>query len=246
MKYAAVMTRLEILRVFRNKRYMIFTLALPVGMYLLFGSNKKAIDNATETANVFYMISMATLGAFSGSLMGSAARISLERKSGWTRQLRLSPLPSYAYITGKMSAALTTSIPSVIVVMLLGATYGGVHLSAAKWILLALGIWLGSAVFAALSVAIGYRFDPDAIQPVTILIYLPMVLLGGIYFAWDPNSFMHKVASWLPTWRVTQISGDVVAGAPFPMAALWVLLGWLALFAALAVVSVRTAYRAES
>lgn len=246
MNHVLVITRLEILRVFRNKRYMIFTLALPLGMYLLFGSNKKAIDNTGQTANLFYMISMATLGAFSGSLMGSANRISTERKAGWTRQLRLSALPSWAYMVGKIAAALATSVPSVIIVMLVGHFVGGVDMTITKWVYLALAIWLGSAVFAALSVAVGYRFDPDTIQPVTILIYLPMVLLGGIYFAWDPNSFMGKFAQWLPTWRVTQISGHVVSGTAVPMAALWVLLGWLALFVALAVVSIRTAYRQES
>jgi ABC-2 type transport system permease protein len=246
MKHTLVITRLEILRVFRNKRYLIFTLALPVGMYLLFGTSKNSIDNSGQTANLFYMISMSTLGAFSGSLMGSANRISTERKAGWTRQLRLSALPSWSYMVGKMAAALATSIPSVVLVMLLGHFVGGVDMAATKWIYLALVIWLGSAVFAALSVAVGYRFDPDTIQPVTIGIYLPMVLLGGIYFAFKPDSFMGKFATWLPTFRVTQISGHVVGGTSVPLSALWVLLGWLALFVGLAILSIRTAYRQES
>jgi ABC-2 type transport system permease protein len=246
MNNAILMTRVEVVRVFRNKRYLIFTLALPVMMYLIFGKHHDQTPNdVATTVNVFYMISMATLGAFSGALMGSANRISTERKTGWTRQLRLSPLPSWAYITGKMGAALATSVPSVAIVLVLGHFYGKVHLSLDKWIFLALIIWLGSAVFAALSVALGYRFDPEAIQPATMLVYLPMVLLGGIYFA-PPKGVMHDVATWLPTWRIGEMSDAVVYGGPFPGTALAVVLGWLGLFAALAVVSVRTAYRQES
>ena len=39
--------------------------------------------------------------------------------------------------------------------------YGGVHLTAWKWLAIAGIIWLGALTFAALAVAIGYRFAPE-------------------------------------------------------------------------------------
>ena len=68
MNAALTVTRVEVTRVYRNKRYLIFTLALPVMMYLLFGKQGSDMKNSGLTVNVYYMISMATLGAFSGAL----------------------------------------------------------------------------------------------------------------------------------------------------------------------------------
>jgi ABC-2 type transport system permease protein len=230
---AVTMTKMEVLRVFRNKRYTIFTLALPVMMYLIFGKSSSNLAGAGMTVKVYYMISMATLGAFSGALMGSATRISAERKSGWTRQLRLTAMPGWAYVAAKIVAALATTLPSVIVVLLLGKFYGGITMDAGwKWIALGAVIWLGSSIFAALSVALGYRLDPEALQPATMLVYLPMILLGGTYFL--PQGWLHKVALGLPTWRLHEIAGDVIVGTKVSMSAV------------LVIVAVRTANRAES
>lgn len=243
MNAALTMIRVEVTRVYRNKRYLIFTLALPVMMYLLFGKQASDLKNSGLTLNVYYMISMATLGAFSGALMGNATRISAERKSGWIRQLRLSSLPSWAYVVSKIVATFATTLPAVVIVLVLGRLYGGVHLSVVKWVSIALVVWIGSMVFAALSVAMGYRLDPESVQPASILVYLPMVLLGGVYFL--PEGWLHKVALALPTWRLHEISGDIVNGVSAPAAAYLVIAAWLVGFVALAVVSVGTANRQD-
>jgi ABC-2 type transport system permease protein len=246
MNAALIMTRTEITRVLRNKRYMVFTLMLPVLMYLVIGVHKDHLDNTDTTVNVYYMISMATLGAFSGALMGNAIRISTEKKSGWIRQLRLTALPSWAYVTAKMVSSLATTIPSVVIVFILGRTVGGVRLDAGwKWGALALVIWIGASIFSALSVAIGYRFTPDSVQPVTMVIYLPMVILGGIYFA-PPKGFMHNVATALPTYRVTEISNSLIADGTVPSVALAVIAAWLLGFVLLAVFSVTMANKQDS
>ena len=239
MNAALIMSKVEVTRVFRNKRYLIFTLALPVMMYMIFGKTTGQMTGANMEVKVYYMISMATLGAFSGALMGSAVRISTERKSGWTRQLRLTAMPGWAYVVAKIAAALCTTIPSVVIVLLLGKVYGGVSLDAAwKWAALAVVIWIGSSIFAALSVAIGYRMDPEAVQPATMLVYLPMILLGGIYFF--PSGWLGKVASALPTWQLHQVSGQIIAEGSVPMNGVLIILAWGAAFTFLAAIAFRT------
>jgi hypothetical protein len=47
------------------------------------------------------MISMATYAAI--GRLGGAIVIAQERESGWTRQLRVTPLPPIAYATGSSS-----------------------------------------------------------------------------------------------------------------------------------------------
>jgi ABC-2 type transport system permease protein len=69
-----------------------------------------------------------------------------------------------------------------VIVLVLGRFYGDVHLAAWKWLAIAGAIWLGAFTFAALAVALGYRFMPDTVQPVAMFVYFVMSILGGLWF----------------------------------------------------------------
>src|ERR1700750_556488 len=118
------------------------------------------------------MIASATFGAFSGALNGNAQRISQEKKEGWIRQLRLTPLPANAYVITKILVSLATTSPSMVPGLLLGRFYGIVHLPAWQWPVIAVTVWFGSTIFAALAVAVRYRVPPDQGQPITLIVYL--------------------------------------------------------------------------
>src|ERR1039457_5190019 len=124
MSGTLALAKAEISRLRRNKRYMIFTVALPVMFYLIFGKQKAQGYQVSFAA--FYMVGMASFGAFSGALNNNAMRISQERKDGWVRQLRLTPLPASAYVVAKVLASMATTVPSILVVFLLGRFYSGV------------------------------------------------------------------------------------------------------------------------
>ena len=175
------LTKAELSRLMHNKRYFIFTVAFPVILYLLIG--RQVTDHAYGIAfGAYYMIAMATFGAFSGALNGNAQRISQEKKEGWIRQLRLTPLPANAYVVTKILVSLATTIPAIVLVLLLGRFYGNVHLPAWQWPVIAVTVWFGSTIFAALAVAIGYRFAPEQVQPITLIIYFIFAILGGLWF----------------------------------------------------------------
>jgi ABC-2 type transport system permease protein len=230
--------RAEVMRLRRNKRYAIFTLAIPVILYLVLApsiKNAKAIPGVNYAA--YYMITLAALGAISGSLMGNAQRIAQERKDGWVRQLRLTPLPANAYVVGKIVASMAVTIPSVVIVLLLGRFYGGVHLATWQWFAIFGAIWVGTLTFTALGIAIGYRYAPDTVQPIAMIIYLGMSILGGLYF--PVTGFLEKIAKVLPTYQITHIGADVITGQSIPAIAFIVIGAWFAGFMALAIISVR-------
>jgi ABC-2 type transport system permease protein len=229
--------RAEIMRLRRNKRYAIFTIALPVILYLVVAPSVKNVRVYGVSYAAYYMIAMASIGAFSGALTGNAQRIAQERKDGWVRQLRLTPLPANAYVVGKIVASMAVTIPSVVIVLLLGRFYGGVHLELWKWFAIFGVIWIGSLTFTALAVAIGYRFNPDTVQPVAMVIYLVMSVLGGLFFA--VGGFLGHMAKFVPTYQMTRIGTDLIASQSIPVTAFIVIAVWFAAFLALAVVSVR-------
>ena len=231
-----MLSRLEIKRVLRNKRYLLFTIGLPVVLYLCFGRSQTVAYGVGFKA--YYMIAMASIGAFSGALNGNSMRISQERKDGWIRQLRISALPASGYVVAKIVASMVTSVTSVVLVLLLGRFYGGVHLELWKWIALGGAIWIGAMTFAALAVAVGYRFMPDTVQPITMFIYLGMSLLGGLWF--PLSGTLGNIAKALPTYEITRIGTGVIGQGTISMGRVGIILAWLAGFVALAAVSVRS------
>ena len=182
------LTRVELKRVMRNRRYLIFTVAFPVVIYLLLaknGSNKA--DGISFAA--YYMISMAT------------------------------------------------TIPSILIVFLLGRFYGNVHLHAWQWPAIAVTVWFGATIFAALAVAIGYRYQPDQVQPISIVLYFFFAILGGLWF--PLTGFLQKAGELTPTYDVVKIGSDVIGNTAVPAGLAIGLVVWLGIFVALATVSVR-------
>jgi ABC-2 type transport system permease protein len=231
------LTKAELRRLMRNRRYFIFTVAFPVILYLLIGRQVRASAYGIQFG-AYYMISMATFGAFSGALNGNAQRISQEKKEGWIRQLRLTTLPPNAYVVSKVLVSLATTIPAIVLVLLLGRFYGNVHLPAWEWPVIAITIWFGSTIFAALAVAIGYRFAPDQVQPVTLIVYFLFAILGGIWF--PLNGVMGRIGQLTPTYEAVKIGTDVIQGGSLPWGYPVGLVIWLGIFAALAIMAVRT------
>jgi ABC-2 type transport system permease protein len=231
------LTRAELRRLMRNRRYFIFTVAFPVILYLLVGKqvNAKAYGIGF---GAYYMIAMSMFGAFSGALTGNAQRIAQERKDGWIRQLRLTPLPANAYVVSKVLISLATTIPAIVIVLLLGRFYGDVHLPAWEWPVIAVVVWFGSTIFAALAVAIGYRFSPEQVQPVALVIYFVFAVAGGLWF--PVTGFLGKVGQFLPTYDAVKIGSDVIQGTSVPVGLPIGLVVWLGIFVALATVAVRS------
>lgn len=231
------LARIEMVRLRRNRRYMIFTLGLPVVLYLLVA---KQVNHATAYGvayKAYYMVSMAAFGSFSGALTSNAQRISQERKDGWIRQLRLTTLPPQSYVIAKIIASLATSVPSIIIVLALGRFYGGVQLAGWKWLVIGVAVWLGTMTFAALAVAIGYRFAPDTVQPITMFVYLVMTFLGGIWFAL--GGMLQNIGKALPTYQIIKIGTDVIGTGNVSASSVVIILAWLVGFIALAWLAVR-------
>jgi len=96
MSGTIALTRAEIARFRNNRRYLIFTVLLPVMFYLIFAKENDTTGGVSFAA--FYMIGMASFGALSSALNNNAMRMSQEKKDGWIRQLRLTPLPANGYV----------------------------------------------------------------------------------------------------------------------------------------------------
>jgi ABC-2 type transport system permease protein len=88
--FTAGMIGLELRRMTRNRRTVIFTLILPAVFFLLFGTSGDYKTERLGDGNVtgYVLVSMAVYGAMLATTSGGAM-VSIERAAGWSRQLRL-------------------------------------------------------------------------------------------------------------------------------------------------------------
>ncbi|MCK7627561.1 ABC transporter permease [Streptomyces sp. RS10V-4] len=226
--------KLEILRTLRNKKFMFFSVIYPPALYLIVAgaADRKPIPGTGLSTGLYYMVSMAAFGAMTAVLLGNSERIAKERQAGWVRQLRLTALPGRGYVAAKIAAAATVSLPSILVVLGVAAVVKDVRLEPWQWGAIAAGTWLGSFVFAALGVAIGYLATGDAVRPISMLVYFALAFLGGL---WMPMTLLpqwvQNVSEWLPTHAYTAL-GTAVEGGSAPHAKdMAILLGYGLLFA---------------
>jgi hypothetical protein len=109
--------RLELLRTLRDRRWLIMTVAMPVGLYLLFSGvfgNQPPTNGLTVDVGI--MVSMAAFGAMGAVLAASGPRIAQERGNGWLRQLAITPIAPRSQLLAKVMAAMTLGLPALVLV----------------------------------------------------------------------------------------------------------------------------------
>jgi ABC-2 type transport system permease protein len=215
--------RLEAVRLFRNKRVVIFSTLMPALLVLIIGGVSVGGD---PDAKKYVMVSMALFGAMTAAI-SSGGTIAVERGLGWNRTLRLTPLSPGAYVLNKVFLALLVAVPPVVTTFLIGAIGLHVRLTAAEWALCFAGAWLSSLPFAALGVVIGYLAKPDSVQQVSALLNLTLAAFGGLWVPVDlMPGVMQGIAKFTPSYWTGQVARSPLDGGHIDGQAIAVLLGW--------------------
>src|SRR5258708_38889053 len=164
----------EFLKSLRYPMYSVSTLLFPIMFYILFGlvMGKQMIGGVRTT--VYLLAAYGTFGVMGASLFGTAASLASERGLGWLQVKRASPMPPAAYFLAKVIMSLIFSTIVVMLLLLLGVTFGGVHLPAITAGKLVLTLVGGSLPFCAMGLAIGYFAGPTSAPAVINIFYLPM------------------------------------------------------------------------
>ncbi|MEV0164715.1 ABC transporter permease [Nonomuraea fuscirosea] len=220
--------RADIVRMLRNRRYLVFVVAFPVALYLI---NANIYGDETAGSglgyNVILMVSMAAYGALASSMMSSAVPLATERQSGWLRQLQITPLPSWAVIAAKISTALALVLPSLLLVSVAAVVQQGVSLPPGRWVALLLAMWLGTVPFIALGLALGSALSADAAQPASMVCMFALAIAGGLWF--PPEIFgatMKTVAELTPSFHYASLGWSLAGGHGVDAMDVLVVAGW--------------------
>jgi ABC-2 type transport system permease protein len=205
--FSAGMVALELRRLMRNKRTVIFTLVMPAVFFLLFGTGGDLKSQRVGGGNVtgYILISMAVYGAMLATTSGGAM-VSVERAAGWSRQLRLTPLKPVAYIAVKLTLAMILGAVSVGVAFVVGAL-AGAQLPAAAWVECGLLAWVCALVFAAFGVFMGYLLPSENVMQILGPVLAVLSFAGGLFVPLDTlGHTFATIAKFTPVYGVGEIA----------------------------------------
>ena len=231
-------TRYEVLRSFRNWRFVVLTLAFPLVLYLtVAGANGHVRFDGTPF-RLYFMTAMATLGTIAAVVSGGAV-IAADRAAGWTRQMRITPLKVGAYFRAKVFCGYLRALLTMVLLGLAGTALG-VRLSAREWLTVVGLLLVGLIPFAVLGVMLGHLISSDAMAPSVGGIVTLFCLLGGVYgFQIAKSGPMFEVIKGLPSFWLAQAGKAVDGGGGWPAEAWIVLAAWTAALIPLAVLAYR-------
>lgn len=205
---------LELRRMLRNRRTLVFTLVMPPVFFAIFGVQSDFKTEAYGSGNVtaYVMVSMAVYGAMLATTSGGAM-VAVERALGWSRQLRLTPLRPAAYVATKILVAMVLGLVSVTAVFVVGGVLGA-HLPVAAWAGCFLLSWLGSTVFAAFGLFMGYLLPSENVMQVLGPVMAVLAFAGGLFV--PPTGWFATVSRFFPTYGVAALArsplGEVGGG----------------------------------
>jgi ABC-2 type transport system permease protein len=231
--FSGGMIALELRRMMRNKRTVVFTLIMPAVFFLLFGTSSSYKTERVGAGNLtgYVLISMAVYGAMLATTSGGAM-VSIERAAGWSRQLRLTPLRPLAYIAVKLALAMIIGAVSVAVAFLVGAL-SGAQLPASAWIGCGLLAWVCALVFAAFGLFMGYLLPSENVMQILGPVLAVLSFAGGLFVPVDQlGSTFATIAKFTPVYGVGEIARyPLTHDGNLWLAALNVVV-WTAVFAA--------------
>ncbi len=232
--FKPAIVRLEVRRLLRNRRTLLFTVLFPVFFFLIFGLNSSYAKNRVGPGNVsaFIMISMALYGAVLATSSGGAM-VAVERLAGWSRQLRITPLQPAAYIAIKMVTSLILGLAAVLAVYVVGLLTHKASMPAYLWVVTAAALWIGSLLFAAFGLFVGYLLPSENVMQVIGFALMLFSFGGGLFIPLSQFShLLREMATYTPLYGLNELVHYPLVQGTFNWTWAANLVAWLVIFTA--------------
>jgi ABC-2 type transport system permease protein len=184
-------------RVFwRNPASVFFTVMFPLIFLLLFAGlfGDTEIDSLGVKTSTYYVPGIITLAVVSATLVSLAMNLVVNREAGRLKRLRGTPLPTWAFISGRVGNSIVVSLLMVVLVTLLGAVLFGVAVPTNTIPGILLTLLVGAFSFSSLGFALSSVIpSEDAAPAITNATVLPLYFLSGVFIPESeiPESVLH-------------------------------------------------------
>lgn len=226
----ATMLRIELARMLRNRRTIVFALVFPASMFFVFGSGSDSQQSVgAGNVSAYVMVSMAMYGS---ALIAAStgAGVAVERALGWSRQLRLTPLHPTAYILVKAFVALVMGALAIVAVNVIGVVQGKPSMPFAVWVECGLLTLVCVMTFAAMGVFVGYLVPGENVMQVLGPGLALLAFLGGLFIPLSSYTpIVRDIAYWTPLYGVAEVARSPLT-QELPWYAVVNAVAWLLIF----------------
>lgn len=217
-------TRIELLLTVRRGESLLVTLAIPVGILVLF-SKVDAANTSLDDPVAFLVPGVLALAVMSTAMVSLGIATGYERRYGVLKRLGTTPLSRSGLIAAKTLNVLVIEILQAAVIVLFGLTLGW---DVTARIVPAFGLLLvGTVAFAGIGMLMAGTLRAEANLALSNGLFLVLLFLGGMAYPLDrlPGA-LEAFARVLPAAALAESVRDVIAGAAFPLGSVLVLIGW--------------------
>lgn len=169
----------------RNPASVFFTVLLPL-IFLFIFCEIFGNDTIEERGNIstatYYVPGIMTLAIVSATLVSVAIALTEARESGRLKRFRTTPMPTWAFVAGRIGNALVISVAMTVVVSLIGHFAYDVEFPTNTVPALVVTLLVGAFAFSCLGFALTAVIpSEDAAPAITNVAVLPLYFFSGVF-----------------------------------------------------------------
>jgi ABC-2 type transport system permease protein len=202
--------RFESRAFWRNPVAAFFTFFLPLIFLVLFNTlfdDTISVEGGLVHIKYFFVPAIMALGVISACYTNLGMMVTISRDLGVLKRIRGTPLPAWAYITGRILQAMSVAALLVIVVAAAGKLAYGVDIPSNTMPAFVVTTAVGAGAFCALGLALtAFIPNADAAPAMVNATILPLLFISNVFI------HLHDPPTWL------DVIGDIFPVKPFALA----------------------------
>jgi len=233
-RYAWHTTRMTV----SNVMFMVFTIALPMGMYLLFSTMFGDLDGGQVRGMI--MVNMAAYGGL-GAAVTAGTQVQEDQRNGFLRQLIVAGMSPRTFLAGSIMAASAVIVPALVAVSLVGVATG-VDVPVMSLLGTLVVLWIGLLPTILIGIVLGMILKGGAAMAGGVVTMMAMAIFGGLWMPLETfPAWMQDLGRALPTYWISRLGEWTMYDAELPVAGLLVIGAWTLVLGALSLVSMSRA-----
>lgn len=199
-------TKYALLASSRNVRTIVFTIAFPAFLLVLFNgifssqANTHALGNTSIRIAAFFTAGLVAYAIMLQTFSALTVSVTTQREAGQLKRLRGTPMPPWTFIGAHVLRSVTLVVLMVVALFAIGAIFFSVHLRLETMPALITYVVLGTASFTTLGLAMT-PFTPtvDAASAIGPFAAVILSFISGVFIPiWQLPRWLQAVGKALP------------------------------------------------
>ena len=237
LKLSLIQVNYERMAFWRNPPAAFFTFSFPiiflVVLNLVFKGKSIETPEGTVPIPVLYLPMIMTFSAVNASYTTLAMNLTLARDRGILKRIKKTPLPTYAFMFGKICHSTIISVMLIIMVLTTGILFFDIGLPISKVAAFIITLMVGAATFSILGIAATIMVpNADSAPAIVNASILPLFFISDVFIPMDNAPvWLNLVAQIFPvrpfSIALQKAFNPLEQGTGFDPISLMIMLAWM-------------------